>query len=36
VGLGLVPSGLGWLSESTATAMAKLPATLAAIAGGIG
>jgi NAD(P)H-quinone oxidoreductase subunit 4 len=37
VGLGLVPAGLGWLSETTATAMAELPALLlAAIHGGLG
>jgi len=36
VGLGLVPAGLGWLSESTAAAMAELPALLAAGAGGLG
>jgi NAD(P)H-quinone oxidoreductase subunit 4 len=36
VGLGLVPAGLGWLSETTATAMAELPAQLAASAGGLG
>ena len=36
VGLGLVPSGLGWLSETTATAMAELPALLAASGGGLG
>jgi len=36
VGLGLVPAGLGWLSETTATAMAELPAQLAAHAGGLG
>jgi len=36
VGLGLVPAGLGWLSETTATAMAELPAQLAAITGGLG
>jgi len=36
VGLGLVPAGLGWLSETTATAMAELPALLAANAGGLG
>jgi NAD(P)H-quinone oxidoreductase subunit 4 len=37
VGLGLVPAGLGWLSETTATAMAELPALLlAASHGGLG
>jgi NAD(P)H-quinone oxidoreductase subunit 4 len=37
VGLGLVPAGLGWLSETTATAMAELPAVLQAAAqGGLG
>jgi len=37
VGLGLVPAGLGWLSETTATAMAELPALLQAAAhGGLG
>jgi NAD(P)H-quinone oxidoreductase subunit 4 len=36
VGLGLVPAGLGWLSETTATAMAELPGLLAANAGGLG
>jgi NAD(P)H-quinone oxidoreductase subunit 4 len=36
IGLGLVPRGLGWLSETTATAMAELPALLAASAGGLG
>jgi len=36
IGLGLVPRGLGWLSETTATAMADLPALLAASAGGLG
>ena len=37
VGLGLVPAGLGWLSETTATAMAELPALLlAARHGGLG
>ena len=35
IGLGLVPRGLGWLSETTATAMADLPAQLAA-RGGLG
>jgi NAD(P)H-quinone oxidoreductase subunit 4 len=37
VGLGVVPAGLGWLSETTATAMAELPALLqAASHGGLG
>ncbi|MCX5958199.1 MAG: NADH-quinone oxidoreductase subunit M [Cyanobacteria bacterium] len=37
VGLGLIPAGLGWLSETTATAMAELPALLqAASHGGLG
>ena len=36
VGLGLLPKGLGWLSETTATAMAELPALLSASAGGLG
>jgi NAD(P)H-quinone oxidoreductase subunit 4 len=36
IGLGLVPRGLGWLSETTSTAMAELPALLAASAGGLG
>ena len=38
VGLGVLPAGLGWLSEATATAMAALPQTLAlAVAtGGLG
>jgi NAD(P)H-quinone oxidoreductase subunit 4 len=37
VGLGLVPAGLGWLSETTATAMAELPALLlTASHGGLG
>ena len=37
VGLGLIPAGLGWLSETTATAMAELPALLqAASLGGLG
>jgi NAD(P)H-quinone oxidoreductase subunit 4 len=37
VGLGLIPAGLGWLSETTATAMAELPALLQASSlGGLG
>ena len=37
VGLGVIPAGLGWLSETTATAMAELPALLqAASHGGLG
>jgi len=37
VGLGLVPAGLGWLSETTATAMAELPALLQTTShGGLG
>jgi NAD(P)H-quinone oxidoreductase subunit 4 len=35
VGLGLLPSGLGWLSEQATTAMAQLPAMLAALQGGL-
>jgi NAD(P)H-quinone oxidoreductase subunit 4 len=36
VGLGVWPAGLGLLSEATSTALAQLPALVAAVQGGLG